>query len=350
MRSRIGRQSRRELALASESRAGEWARGKARRAQRQFVAQHWRQLSMCGALMFVPVASTSFLVPSGFGRGFLVGATVASVGAVLAFLVVQSTGTASLMMGDQAERFTTDELRPLRKRGWRFVNRFSLTTGDIDHVLVGPGGAFAIETKWSAEPWQLDPPGDRIRSAARQAAQNAKRLGLWHGFRSVGVGPVEPVVVLWGGGLAGSPPEDAVRRIDDVTVVAGPDAGQWRDGLFSGGLTPEQCDLLWQAMSDHLERRDPVDRAKFPVPMSLMAMTWHSLGTFLAALAGAIAATQVVRIRPPAWWLPAGAALLAAGVWARRWPRARMPALGWLVGVSTAALAILAGVVVFYLG
>jgi hypothetical protein len=64
------------------------------------------------------------------------------------------TGTASTMMGDTAEQWTAQELRPLSKDGWRLINHFGLTSDDIDHLLIGPGGVFVLETKWSSTDWQ----------------------------------------------------------------------------------------------------------------------------------------------------------------------------------------------------
>lgn len=70
---------------------------------------------------------------------------------VRASLVLLS-GTAPLMMGELAEQWTAQELRPLTKHGWRLVNHFGLGYGGQDHVLVGPGGVVLLETKSSATP------------------------------------------------------------------------------------------------------------------------------------------------------------------------------------------------------
>jgi Nuclease-related domain len=125
-------------------------------------------------------------VDSGFVRGLLTGVVFTAVVGSLAFWVVQVTGTASVMMGDLGEQWTASELRRLRRDGWRVVNHVRLSAWDIDHVLVGPGGVFAVETKWSATAWRFDPFEDRILAAVRQARENAKRLGLWTDLRSLG--------------------------------------------------------------------------------------------------------------------------------------------------------------------
>jgi hypothetical protein len=274
-------------------------------------------------------------------RGFVLGANVAGALGYIAFFVIQVTGTASVMMGDQAERLTVDELRPLRRQGWELVNRMALKVGDIDHVLVGPGGAIAIETKWSSDPWQLDPPGARVLAAVRQSAESARLLGLWHGFRSRGVSVVEPVVMLWGGGIAGLPEGEAVRQIHGVTVVAGPHAHVWRTSLHGKVLSTSQIADLWQAMSEHVGRRDAVDRIRHPVPTSLSSIWWHAWGTVTAAIAGLLVAASVLQHLPTPWWGPAGAALLVAGWISRRWGPLRAIAWGWIVAVSATSLAVL---------
>lgn len=55
---------------------------------------------------------------------------------------------------------------------WRTVS--GLRRWDIDHVLVGPGGVVAVETKWQGRGWALDPPEDRVLGAAQQAESNAR--------------------------------------------------------------------------------------------------------------------------------------------------------------------------------
>ena len=86
-------------------------------------------------------------------RGLIVGLGVAGTAGALWLWIVEATGTAPTMMGDLGEQWTAQELRRLRRSGWQVVNHVTLTAPDIDHVLVGPGGMFAIETKWSATPW-----------------------------------------------------------------------------------------------------------------------------------------------------------------------------------------------------
>ncbi len=108
-----------------------------------------------GAAGLLAVGATAPFMPAGFARGALVGSACTSVLGWLAFWVVQASGTAPKMMGDQAERWTAGDLRKLRRREYKVVNAIMLKRWDIDHVLLGPSGAYAVETKWSATPWDL---------------------------------------------------------------------------------------------------------------------------------------------------------------------------------------------------
>ena len=160
---------------------------------------------------------TVALTPSSFMRGLIVGLGVAGTAGALWLWIVEATGTAPTRMGDLGEQWTAKELRRLRRSGWQVVNHVTLTAPDIDHVLVGPGGMFAIETKWSATTWTVDDP--RIRSAAESACRNARLLGLWQNLKPAHVGQVRPVVFLWGAG-AGELPESF--EVAGATVVPGP--------------------------------------------------------------------------------------------------------------------------------
>jgi len=182
------RRRRRQLELAGDRRAGSWGRRKARIAQRRYLREHYRLLAIAAVALLVPVLLAALLVPSTAARYFLLGAGLTGTVGVLTVWVQQVTGTAPVMMGDLAEQWTASELRGLRRDGWRLVNQLALRAWDIDHVLIGPGGVLAVETKWSAHPWVLDPPDDRVRRAVQQAQANARDLRLW-GRSRVGGSP-----------------------------------------------------------------------------------------------------------------------------------------------------------------
>ena len=287
-------QDRRERELAGDGRAGRWARAKARREQRAFVRGHWRVLLVSLLVMLSVIGVCTLLVPAGFSQGFFAGSFSASIVALLAFQVVSSTGTAPTMRGDDAEQWTASELRKLRCRGWRVVNHVILTNTDIDHVLIGPGGLYAIETKWSAYRWKIDASEDRVLRAARQAGEGAKQLRLWHEVKRHGITAAEPIVMLWGGGVEGLPGAQAATVVEGVRVVAGPAASSWLDSLPSGVLTASQVEAVWRGLDRHVGLRDPLEAEANPLPPSVITMLCRPLPALSVAMAAFLITLQVV--------------------------------------------------------
>ena len=197
-----------------------------------------------------------------FARGFLLGAAVAGSAGVVIVLMLLATGTTSKMMGALAEVWTAQELRRLRRRGWRVVNHVSLRPWNIDHVLIGPGGVFAVETKWASEPWNLDrlDSDDQVLRAVEQVLRNARDLRLWQEFKTVGITAVEAVVVLWGATCGDAGTLGVVQQIGGVTVVDGPHLRDWLDGLPSevteSILDENAIAAAWNVLDRHARQRD----------------------------------------------------------------------------------------------
>lgn len=329
---------RRSRELASDRRAGEWARAKARRAQYQFIRRNWRPVTVLAAVTVLPGVAAAALLPPPVA-GFLLGVLLTSVGAAVWFLAVQATGTAPTMAGDTAEQWTAQELRRLHRKGWRLVNRVTLKHRDIDHVLIGPGGAYAIETKWTATAWRLDASDDRIRRAAIQASDNGQDLSRWHGFKSLGVS-VEPIVFLWGAGLADVASEQSVWRLHGVNVVIGARAKGWREHLGADRLSAEQINGAWSALDVHNRKRDAFEPLN--TPPSLFDM--YKSGSLVAGsfTGGMLASAQFYQFG--SLWLGLfGSVLLAVAVaLARRWPSLRLAAPAAAAGAISVATLVVA--------
>jgi hypothetical protein len=60
------------------------------------------------------------------------------------------------LQGAEGERAVAAVLAQLEGDGWRALHDISLGRGNIDHILVGPGGIFTIETKSHQEPTNID--------------------------------------------------------------------------------------------------------------------------------------------------------------------------------------------------
>jgi hypothetical protein len=231
--------------------------------------------------------------------------------------------------------WTASELRPLHRHGWRIANHFALGRSDIDHVLIGPGGVIAVETKWSASGWILDPPEPKLQHALEQVRRNAKNIKYWHDLKAAGLTDVESVLFLWGYD------DDSVgtRRsrpvvIDGTTVVSGTTAAEtWRTQLKSAPATatPEQADHYWRAIDARIRTRDADDTLREPPLPSLSSIYWQATCTLVAALAAVYAFAETFRLRPAPLAI---AGLAGLGVVARRIHQTRIIALGWLTALA----------------
>lgn len=123
---------RRRRELAGDARAGSWARGRARTAQRQFLREKWWMFAVFVAVVVGLALGVGLLLPTTFLRGLVLGAALVAAPMAIWVLAMQATGTAPTIMGDQAEQRTAQELRRFRKHGWRLVNHFALRADDID--------------------------------------------------------------------------------------------------------------------------------------------------------------------------------------------------------------------------
>jgi hypothetical protein len=190
--SRSDRRRRRQL--AGDDRTGVWNR-RQNREQRLHVLRSNRW-SFIGAVTVggAVIAGVAFVIPWQFARGLFVGVGVSALVVVIGYLVLALSGTVARGMGATAEMWTASELRRLRKHGWLIVNGLALEGRDIDHVLVGAGGVVVVESKWSADGWDLRTPDRALAKAVDQVVANARSLRLWTAVKAKGA-PVRSLVV-----------------------------------------------------------------------------------------------------------------------------------------------------------
>lgn len=235
-------------------RTARWARTTMAEAHRAFLTTHWKPFS--GVVVGAIAAAVALVrwVPGGpTVRGFAAGLLVTGTASALWLTVMSSTGTAAKQMGVDAETWTAAELRRLRRSGWTALHGFPLDWGDVDHVLVGNGRVLALETKWSATPWDLDGSDPRIAGAVDQVLRGAERVQKYLG--TVGVSAkVRGIVVLWGP-VASRVPKPAVRGRNDerVAVLHG---SMLKD--FVAAVEPHDVDVAAasDALATQIERND----------------------------------------------------------------------------------------------
>lgn len=158
-------------------------------------------------------------------RDWVIGAAVASSAWALYSVIAEASGTSYFAMGAEAEGWTADALKPLVRAGWYAVHNVEFDGRDIDHVVVGPGGVAAIETKWSSNSWHGPDNRERLAASCLQAWEGAASIAKL--LRAAGNPPgvvdldVSPILVLWGIDLRDAP--EAEQRFDrnGVTVTSG---------------------------------------------------------------------------------------------------------------------------------
>lgn len=123
---------------------------------------------------------------------------------------------------------TAEQLRPLRKRGWRVAGDSSLA--------VGPGGVLVVATKWRSHPTDDDLTwaADHVRRTRREVAARVRPV--------VGDAPVIPLVVVWGDG-----DEELPTALDGVAIVRGRDLPTWLAELHGDLLAPSLVEMAWSA-------------------------------------------------------------------------------------------------------
>ena len=330
------RSGRREKELASDRRAGWSARASIRVRHRETFRTQWRLLSALAGAVLAVVAVAAIFATGPLQRGVILGAGVATAACMVTGLVVLTSGTAPLMMGEIAEQWTAQELRPLMGHSWKLVNHFGLSAGDQDHVLVGPGGVVLVEAKWGGTPWDADAGNYACRQALAQTARNAKQLAAWHGVARHGHPEVEAVLAVWG--PAGRKLRELpVRRHESgVVVMSGDQVQRWMLSRGRDRLVHAQIDGIFADIDRHLVRRDQHERSRKPMPRSLPEMARSVSFGIALSIGGFLLTAQVLELTGSLIvWLASALSLVLAAEWVYRRTRWRWEARSCEVGLSS---------------
>jgi hypothetical protein len=179
----------------------------------------------------------------------------AAVGAslLLLWIVVDSVEATRLEMGGYAEQFTEDELRKLRRAGWRVTSNIPFDNCDVDHVAIGPAGVVVLETKWTSgalftERGQLTSHGKAALDQVERNAEKIRRV-LEQGGYARGVDGC--MVVVWGKKVPGCPFRVPGRR---GSMIDGDQLGEFLSSKPTR-LTPSDIDEAAAALDSWLGPR-----------------------------------------------------------------------------------------------
>lgn len=150
-------------------------------------------------------------------------------------------------------RLTAERLRNLSNPPWRVVFEIESKLGAIDHVVVGPNGAVAIETlmmdRPAIDPTAADDP-QRIASAAIARGDVDELTSV------AGIPCNLHAKVYWG-----QPQDDlpaAIQVTHGQVAVVGQRLEEWLMSRPPGEFTPGQVDLAWQHVITGIGRPDPL--------------------------------------------------------------------------------------------
>jgi hypothetical protein len=195
-----------------------------------------------------------------FWSGFVLGGLVVALVAILIWVIDHGAGAQNDKFGALGEDATADVLgsRQVRRAGWKVVHNLRFDHSDVDHVVFGPAGVMAVESKWANPQWHLR--GGRIEAFGRdpieQAQYSARKIRLF--LRSAGVEVhVVPVLVQWGPGGV-SDEAWASRELDGVRVLRGTAWREWSKRLAAFTTQPldgEQLAVVERALETRRQDR-----------------------------------------------------------------------------------------------
>ena len=298
----------------------------------------WRLLAFVG--LGVAMLPGALLLPGDFARGLYAGGLTATFAWACYLVTWQLAGIGSLQQGELGEQWTVQTLRPLLKQGqWRLINHVRLRPWDIDHILFGPGGVVVIETKGGRSDWSDRRFEQRIRDAARQAANNARDISRYLKHEIDGT-PVRAVVVLWP-----STESSSTRTIDGVTVLAGSDLRQWVESLPPDVLGADGIEDAWEKIALRAEEMDNHDvDQNGPPPRRFEDLVWDVCQFVIGVAVGFIALPALAsRLEFSLATAGAGVLLVGAMFALRRLPKLR-PFFSGFFGALAGFLIALAGV------
>jgi hypothetical protein len=165
-------------------------RRRAGKHARQLVRNEWRDerrrfrkllIQAVGGMLVAAggvVALSAWWGVDRFVLGMLVGIGLTAVPLLVVQLKI-STGIAARELGADAERWTAEELDKLDPRQWQVFHDVPVRWGNVDHVAVGPGRVYAIETKWTTSKGRFrEGPPTRQRNRQRSSRRSCPH-GAW---------------------------------------------------------------------------------------------------------------------------------------------------------------------------
>jgi hypothetical protein len=197
----------------------------------------------------------------GLAAGLLAVVPVAVVVAGLLLRPKLSDATVAWRRGARGERATARRLRGLQRAGWTVFHDVALqgSRANLDHLLIGPGGVFVIDSKYyrgririggdGALWYGRHPLSDMLRAVQWEAGRAARTLA------TPGI-TVEPLVCVHRGQLPWGQLEVPVPILTPTLLVARlASLPPWLTGDQVAELTRQAVTRLRPATSPHRDHR-----------------------------------------------------------------------------------------------
>ncbi|HVW21547.1 MAG TPA: nuclease-related domain-containing protein [Opitutaceae bacterium] len=240
---------------------GQWCREKAERLTERAFGRY-----MVIVLVGSGLATGCLFAPSGHRLSLLGGMLLAAMAlaAWMGWSAEKEIREASgYRLGAAGEQVIARELDRLMATGHRVLHDVPFGSWNIDHVVVGPTGIFAVETKtWRKANRRGRPEiafdgeslrrggGPPDRRPVEQARRNAASLGKWIAEATAEAVPVVPVLAIPGWFVT-------IQRSSDVAVYSGKGMSEHLPKRGKARLLPEQI----QRIAFQLARRCAADEA-----------------------------------------------------------------------------------------
>jgi len=152
------------------------------------------------------------------------------------------------------------DIRRLRHRGWRLINGLKFVDqSDIDHVAIGPAGLLVVETKWSADGWDISAVkgflAQRVQEAVAQVSRDTKQIHGSLGEIRQGTPPrstlMRPVVVVHSAAapvISGPGWKEYSYEDWRVMVVHASHFRKWLEALDDDLLSETEIIRLWNTL------------------------------------------------------------------------------------------------------
>jgi hypothetical protein len=315
--------------------------GAGHRAELPVVRQGWRLLALVGAGVLVVSAmllSTHASDRVIFSCGLVAGLLVGVAGA----LMVQTVGSGSRRMDEAGRQSSSQQLRRAAPAGWFSFDHISFDSAtECDHLVLGSGGAYALQTRWCAD-WSTRSGRRLLARAARAARDEARKAkNAIAGPVARPVVDVAPVIVAWGHG-------PVPKAVDEVPVVRGEALAEWLSERAIPRYEDAEVAHAYAAVTESSGRvrvaigGDPLGEIVAWGLRGLVSCAATALAAGLAAFAGVMLLAVSMRIGPAVVVVAAAA---GAGALRVRNRTVHFAGLGWLTGAATGAVVVAALVV-----